>query len=377
MRREGPLLSAAMIVRDEEAHLAACLASIRDIVDELVVVDTGSVDRTAEIARASGARLFHLGWQDDFAGARNHALDRARGAWILYIDADERLRPVDRRHVEAILSDAGKAAYALRFHPMTGFTAYWERRLFRKDSRLRFEGVIHERIPAAAWRALEAEGKAIGRAALTLDHVGYDGEQRAKHRRNLPLLRRQLARDPGRVYLWHHLGRVLAALGDEAGAAEAWEHGIEAARTRSPPAADAVLPYLELIAWRYRRGEPVDALLDEARSLFPGNLMLLWIEGRKLMDERRYGEAVPLFERLAAIDPEQFVDEASAYDKRIFGPLAHASLGAACFHLGRYADSAAWFARAEAAEPAVRQHALRRRLAELKAGGRAAGAAAR
>src|SRR5262245_1489579 len=84
-------ISAAMIVRDEEAYLDDCLKSIVDEVDEIVIVDTGSRDRTCDIARRYGARLFDLPWTGDFAAARNHALDRASGDWILYIDADERL----------------------------------------------------------------------------------------------------------------------------------------------------------------------------------------------------------------------------------------------------------------------------------------------
>ena len=77
-----------MIVRDEEQHLPACLESIHNFVDEIVVVDTGSQDRSKDIARNYGARLFDFAWRDDFAAARNVALEQSRGAWILYIDAD-------------------------------------------------------------------------------------------------------------------------------------------------------------------------------------------------------------------------------------------------------------------------------------------------
>ena len=91
MASSGPLLSACLIVRDEAEMLPDCLASIRGVADEIVVVDTGSTDDTPEIARQAGARVFHFDWCDDFAAARNAALDHAQGRWILQIDADERL----------------------------------------------------------------------------------------------------------------------------------------------------------------------------------------------------------------------------------------------------------------------------------------------
>src|SRR5947209_16564707 len=185
-----------MIVRDEERHLAPCLESIAPVVDEIVVVDTGSVDRTAEIAVGHGASVHHAPWTGDFSAARNAALDRARGRWILYIDADERLRPIGRDRVEQLLGDADEAAFRLLLHPAPGWTGYREYRLWRNDPRIRFRGVIHEKVRPAILRVAELEGRPVGDADLRLDHVGYVGDQARKHRRNLPLLRRELAMRP-------------------------------------------------------------------------------------------------------------------------------------------------------------------------------------
>ena len=85
------LLSAAIIVRDEADFIDVCLASLDGLVDEVVVVDTGSVDDTIAIAEAHGARVAHEPWKNDFARCRNRSLDLATGDWILYIDADERV----------------------------------------------------------------------------------------------------------------------------------------------------------------------------------------------------------------------------------------------------------------------------------------------
>ena len=87
------LFSAALIVKNEEELLEQCLRSLQGLVDETVVVDTGSTDRTQIIAQEYGARLYEFKWRNDFAAARNHALNQVRGEWVLYIDADERVRP--------------------------------------------------------------------------------------------------------------------------------------------------------------------------------------------------------------------------------------------------------------------------------------------
>jgi glycosyltransferase involved in cell wall biosynthesis len=135
-----------MIVRNEERFLAGCLNSIRYIVDEIVMVDTGSTDQTKAIARKFNARVFDFPWKDDFSRARNEALKYCSGEWILYIDADERLRHEEREEVRDLLSDSNKVAFTVKFHPITGYTAYREFRLFRNDPRIRFKGVIHETI---------------------------------------------------------------------------------------------------------------------------------------------------------------------------------------------------------------------------------------
>src|SRR5438132_13758737 len=91
-----PRRSLCMIVRNEEQNLAACLESVADLMDEIVVVDTGSNDRTGDVARRFGARVFDFPWVDSFAAARNESLRRATGDWIFWLDADERINAPDR-----------------------------------------------------------------------------------------------------------------------------------------------------------------------------------------------------------------------------------------------------------------------------------------
>src|ERR1700722_6294832 len=102
----GALLSAALIVKNEEKFLGSCLRSLKGLADEVVVVDTGSTDRTTDIAIAEGARLYHRPWTGDFSAARNEALNLARGDWILYVDAEERVSGGDPELLRAQLRAA-------------------------------------------------------------------------------------------------------------------------------------------------------------------------------------------------------------------------------------------------------------------------------
>src|ERR1700733_750270 len=97
-------ISLCMIVRDEEAMLGDCLASVRGVVDDVVVVDTGSRDATKRIAVEGGARVFDFVGCDDFAAARNESPRHARGQWVLVLDADERLAPGSAAVLRATLA---------------------------------------------------------------------------------------------------------------------------------------------------------------------------------------------------------------------------------------------------------------------------------
>jgi glycosyltransferase involved in cell wall biosynthesis len=366
-RRPHPLrLTAALIVRDEAAFLPECLASIRSLADEIVVVDTGSVDASREVAAAAGARLVDFPWKDDFSAARNEALAYARGAWILYIDADERVGGGDRAALDALLDDPGLVACTVRFRPRSGYTRYREYRLFRNDPRIRFAGIIHESMLPGIRRVAAEDGGRIGQSDLAIDHLGYDGDLAAKHRRNLPLLRARLAAAPGHTYCWQQLGHALLALGDEAGAVEAWARGLEVVRRRPAPAAADRGLYLDALLHAARAAQWRPPLLDEALRYFPDDPLLAWIHGRTLIREGRHAEAIAIFEDLCAVDAETRCDDRVAYDARLFGTYSHDALGLCCFRLGRFRDSAHYYALAEAGDPGNPAYRARRLLAEAR-----------
>ena len=84
-------ISLCMIVKDEEEFLPGCLESVKEAVDEIIIVDTGSTDRTVEIAKSYGAKVYFHPWENDFSKARNYSISYATGDWIMYLDADEEL----------------------------------------------------------------------------------------------------------------------------------------------------------------------------------------------------------------------------------------------------------------------------------------------
>ncbi|MDD2373005.1 MAG: glycosyltransferase family 2 protein, partial [Syntrophomonadaceae bacterium] len=92
-------LSLAMIVKDEESCIKRCLDSVINLVDEIIIVDTGSTDKTIEICRSYNAQVFHYSWNNNFAEARNFGLDKVTGDWVLWLDADEEVAPENRNQL--------------------------------------------------------------------------------------------------------------------------------------------------------------------------------------------------------------------------------------------------------------------------------------
>jgi len=372
---ERPLLTAAMIVRNEEGFLGPCLSSLAGLADELVIVDTGSTDASRDIARSHGARLGEFPWTGDFAAARNHALDLARGEWILWIDADERVLPFPRAELERVLSARDVLACRLWFTDLEGTTPHRKIRLWRNDPRLRFQGRIHENIATSIKAVVAEDGYEIADCEMEMTHLGYEGDISAKHRRNLPLLRQRLEEAPGIISNWLHLGGILTDLGEKEEAERVFVQAVALARQSPDRHPREAACYAELArSLAVTGGEPTPSRLAEAEAVLaqglerhPGDRYLQWVDASYRMARGRFEEAVVILERLAGIDGERFRDPKVACDKRIFGEFAFDALGLCCFRLGRHAESAAWYASAEAVAPARLEYRLRRIAAEQRA----------
>ncbi len=365
------LLTAALIVRNEQQFLAACLDSIQGLVDEIVIVDTGSTDRSKQIALDHGARLQEVAWTGDFSAARNRALDLARGEWILYIDADETARPGSFAEIRAQLAGSKHIGYYAHLHPRPGYTPYRLLRLFRNHPDIRFSGLIHERVwPAILERYAESD---VGDSQLTLDHLGYEGDPAVKNARNLPLLHKALRQDPTRVFSWCHLADIYLALGKERFAERAWRSALAIARSKKKPGQEDYLPYVGLIQFIMGKDGDVEDLVREAIDRFGSNVQVWWLQGRALMKQGEFRAAVGAFERVLAFGERGDFDTAVAYDARVFGVLSYDSLATCYFRLGQYAQSRRYYELAAACDPSRLEYRVKGALcARLEQSGRAA-----
>ncbi len=227
-----PGLSLCMIVRDEAALLPGCLASVKGVVDEMVVVDTGSRDGTRELAQSAGARVFDFAWVDDFAAARNHGLARARGRWVLVLDADERLTPGAAHVLRAAVERAPYDCGLLRLHEAASLTAAVEDvlsgaarlsepqrvpRLLRREDGLAYRERVHENV--LAW--LARRGNRVAHVDADIIHLGATPElvqAKSKVARNVRMLTARIDADPRDVEAYGYLAHEYLRTGryDEA-----------------------------------------------------------------------------------------------------------------------------------------------------------------
>lgn len=214
-----PLVSLTMIVKNEEADLPACLESARTIADEIIVVDTGSTDRTVEIAREYGAQVHFFTWCDDFAAARNAALAHATGEWVLHLDADELAIETTPGAVRDELTHQPEGVLFMRvpvrspFANGMGYDVYGARRLFRNRPEISWTRPIHETIRHTEHDSIELEASC---AALVVDHKGYADpvlrKEQGKNARNMRLLKREMAERPDDPTVYYYLAVEHASL---------------------------------------------------------------------------------------------------------------------------------------------------------------------
>lgn len=368
-----PRVSACLITKNETKFLPGCLSSLSGLVDEIVLVDTGSTDDTVAIAERFGCHVLHSPWQDNFSIPRNLGLDNATGDWILYIDADETLACLDGAPISSLLPGDDAVAATVRFHPRHGMTAYFEYRLFRRDPRIRFAGAMHESMLPGILRVCSEDGKRIAEIGkVEIFHHGYEGDQSHKHARNLPLLERAIGDDPLRVYLRFHIGLTLFELGRTDEAIAQLRKGMDnAAHERASPRAriegsmcaqvlSAALLHVD------KTGEALEAI-ERGREFYPDNKALIWARGRCLVDLGRHREAIATIEPLLAIDPETYFDPYIAHEKSLFREDTLGLAGSAWFALGDYDRACSLFEKAAKCAADPREFIAKAALAQSRA----------
>ena len=244
---QTPLLSVSLIARDEALRLPAFLDGLAGLEAEIVVLDTGSRDDTAAVAQAGGCAVHSFAWCDDFAAARNAALAHCHGAWILSLDADERLAREDHAALRGLLQGPQDCCYRFITRNYTndassrGFTGSagdphsdgfpgWfpsaKVRLFPNVPGIAWEGVVHELIGPS----LERHGIRIVNTAIPIHHYPLLHCPAARHRekqeRYLALGEKKLAANPTDPKAHHELGDQLIDLGRVGPALRAYREAV-------------------------------------------------------------------------------------------------------------------------------------------------------
>ena len=276
-------ISLCMIVKDEEEMLPGCLEPLRGVVDEMIVVDTGSSDRTVEIAESFGAKVVSFPWNGSFSDARNASIEAASGDWLIYLDADEHMEAEDARHLRALLGRTWREGFYLVETNYTGGSdagsavTHMALRVWRNRPQYRFSGRIHEQkthtMPTYLPERFET-------TRIRVRHYGYLNQRivsKDKSRRNIQLLEQE-AQESRTPFTDYNLGSEYLVLADHAAARTHLDRSWEGLREQGLES----VGYAPLLVSRVARArrevgdyEAAVAAVEEGLARFPDHTDLV------------------------------------------------------------------------------------------------------
>jgi len=294
-----PTLSICIIARDEESSLPRCLASIRPVADQIVLVDTGSADTTPQIAREFGAEVHSFHWCDDFAAARNAAIERAHCSWILIVDADEEFPPGSCDQLRDLLAGPIPASVCqLTTHApdRPGASAadlVAHTRLFRSGEGIHFRGAVHEQL-------VDQNDQPIHQAVFTgipVLHHGYLEpsaaiEERAQ--RNLRLLAKRASHEPDNPAVLFYLGAAQLAITHVEQAIASLQRTLDLSQPDRSFRPKAVVLLADALT-RLERWPDAQHVLQDALAAQPDHPQLLCAWGHELERQNRTEEALDAY----------------------------------------------------------------------------------
>ncbi|NEP63446.1 MAG: tetratricopeptide repeat protein [Symploca sp. SIO2G7] len=230
-----------MIVKNEESSLPQALNSAKDVVDEMVILDTGSTDKTVEIAKAYGARVYQFEWCNDFSAARNQALQYVQGKWVLVLDADEVLtQPIVPELKQVIHNEQYLLINLIRQEVGAAQSPYSQvSRLFRNHPEVYFSRPYHAIVDDSVVQLLEQEPqwRVASLPKVAILHYGYQPEaiaSRDKYNRGVQAMEAFLAEHPDDPYGCSKLGAFYIGLGQLGKGIELLERGLRAQQIDAP-----------------------------------------------------------------------------------------------------------------------------------------------
>ena len=351
---ERPLFALVMIVKDEEKNLGPCLESVRGLFDKVVITDTGSTDRTVQLAEEFGAQVVHFPWVDDFAAARNAAQEHAGAVMSMWMDADDRLDEENRQKLgelfakirDLVKQEAPLPAFSMKCECQGADgeapTVVDHVRLFPNHPDLRWEFRVHEQVLGSLRRL----GIRVLETDVVIQHTGYADPplRQRKRERDLRLLQLQEAERPGHPFTLFNMGSIASDLGRTEEALALFRRSL----ARSNPEDSIVRKLYAWIAHSHRRlGKPDEALAAcrQGRGWYPDDLELLFQEGMARFDVRDLdGAEGCLLEALATREKGHF----ASVDAGLRGYKTRQNLGIIYREQGRAAEAEAqWRAALE------------------------------
>jgi len=341
-------ISVCMIVKNEERFLDQCLRSVQDIADEIVIVDTGSTDRTVEIAKSFGARVIEREWRNDFGWARNQAIEMATKRWILILDADEELTPQSKASLLALKSvPAWLTAVWVRIfnksddYVGTGDMSHALIRIFPNHESIRYRGLIHE-FPTIDG---DINGLKGATSPIGIVHHGYTKEVvmgRGKGARNLAIVKAAAERDPGDAYNWFNVGSTAFLVGDFETARDALERMVELVGGQNRGFVPNGLAVLAEI-YSDKLGQPVkgEEVARRCLAVSPNYANAHFQLGKALIAQGRFDDAREAY--LAAIDDGKYAALQFVIDDQVYLWKAHSEIGSSYVMQGNDEKAIEWF----------------------------------
>jgi GT2 family glycosyltransferase/tetratricopeptide (TPR) repeat protein/2-polyprenyl-3-methyl-5-hydroxy-6-metoxy-1,4-benzoquinol methylase len=339
-----PRLSLCMIVRDSARTLGACLESIRPWVDEMIVVDTGSKDKTPEMAKKYGAKIFHFPWCDDFSAARNESLSHATSEWLFWMDSDDTIDAENGRKLRELVDGPHRPetiAYVAQVHcpheqDGPDYTAVDHVKLFRNLPELRFEGRIHEQILPAINRL----GGTVAWTDIFVVHSGSDHSldgQARKLERDLRLLRLEERERPNHPFTLFNLGMTHLEMKRFDEATHYLERTIAVA---GPQESHVPKAFSLLIQALSETGQMDDARkrCDEGLARYPDDPELIFRSGALAQHSGRPWDAERYYRKIL---DDTFAPRFRSIDRGIVGYKTRQNLANLYHDQGRHAEAEA------------------------------------
>ena len=300
-------VSACMIVKNEEELLGGCLDSIRDWVDEIIVVDTGSTDRTVEIAESYGAKVYHQPWEGNFSKHRNYSIELATCDWVFIVDADERIFEEDIPAIKRMLCQDEFPLLSINVINYYGDSEDHQTflpsdRFFRRELNLRYKGIVHNQLDIP-------DDVKSSRTGVRLKHLGYglDPEKmKKKLARSKALLEQQLSENPDNAFAHFNMAQLLRS-GEHGfpveNAPEIIKHatrGVELTDPDKPRERHIHLMCLDQLGWTCFHTGRLEAALqaaDRALKVKPDYLDPLFLRGHANLKLGKLDEAVASYHK--------------------------------------------------------------------------------